>query len=189
MTDETTTSEDTMTTETTATDPASLSDALTRAAKATGATVTPIGEATPRNRTRKAAADKPARSRAAQKHGQDADRTETNADKVNVINEAAEQATETVDQAIEAAAYDTQVAEYKRAIELRKQGARGKGVKITDPELVEWAAKAATARPLLAGYQQLEIAYWIDRLALNRDRFMKAWEPTGIPFRKKDRTV
>lgn len=66
-----------------------------------------------------------------------------------------------------------------RGVEARKVaaklGKRGPGKKITDDDLVKYCVKVAKAHPETTASDELEQAYWVEKLAVNRDRFYRAW--------------
>lgn len=65
--------------------------------------------------------------------------------------------------------------EYAKAVEAKKAGKRGKGKTLTDDELDAYIRKAHEARPAAFSAEQLEIAYWVDGIALSRARWVAAW--------------
>lgn len=68
-----------------------------------------------------------------------------------------------------------------RGVQARKEadrlGKRGPGRKVTDAELIEYAAKVRKAHPETNASDELEYAYWIEKLAISSwTRWEKAWE-------------
>lgn len=76
---------------------------------------------------------------------------------------------------------------YRQAMNLKKNTKRGKGVKVTDAELVERAEAVMASRPGAFCLHEQEIAYWVDGLALTDDRWKAAWATAGGTFEKAPR--
>lgn len=68
--------------------------------------------------------------------------------------------------------------EYAKAMEAKKAGKRGAGRKVTDDELADHVRKVRATHPDWQRNEALEIAYWLDGLALTRARWNQAWEAT-----------
>lgn len=64
---------------------------------------------------------------------------------------------------------------YAAAMAAKKAGKRGAGTKVTDAELVAYIAQARQERPDATGNQELEVAYWVAKLAITRSRWNAAW--------------
>lgn len=64
---------------------------------------------------------------------------------------------------------------YKEALAVKRAGPRGKGRQISDDELLAWIEKARNERPDVPPLHQVEIAYWLEGIAIGRHRFLAAW--------------
>lgn len=63
----------------------------------------------------------------------------------------------------------------QQATAVAKLGRRGPGRKLTDEELLAYVAGVKQAHPDSSASDELEFAYWIEKLAVTRQRFMAAW--------------
>lgn len=63
----------------------------------------------------------------------------------------------------------------RAASALRRQGPRGPGRRISDEELAVYVAKVKHEHPETSMGIELEYAYWVERMALSRTRWNKAW--------------
>lgn len=63
----------------------------------------------------------------------------------------------------------------KAKAQAQKLGKRGPGRKVSDEELIAYVAKVRSEHPETNASDELEYAYWIEKLAVNRDRFNRAW--------------
>lgn len=66
-------------------------------------------------------------------------------------------------------------AEYQAAMQKKAAGKRGRGTKLTDEALAAHVATMRQAHPEYERNEGLEIAYWLDGLAVTRDRWATAW--------------
>lgn len=58
---------------------------------------------------------------------------------------------------------------------VKKAGKRGPGKRVTDAELAAVISDLGKAHPDLSRAQMLEVAYWVNGLALTRARWDAAW--------------
>jgi hypothetical protein len=74
-------------------------------------------------------------------------------------------------------------ARYTEALAVKKANPkRGAGIKVTDEQLAEYVAKVRTEHPTAVAAQELEFAYYVEKLAVTRARWSAAWaaaEPTS----------
>jgi hypothetical protein len=65
---------------------------------------------------------------------------------------------------------------YAKAVDRKRKGKRGPGRKMTDDEMVGYIKAIRKAHPETTAPREQEIAYWVEGIALTRDRFRAAWE-------------
>jgi hypothetical protein len=65
---------------------------------------------------------------------------------------------------------------YAEAMAAKKAGPRGAGTKVSDDELDAYVAKVLQADPEAERNEELEVAYWLEKLAMSRPRWVAAWE-------------
>jgi hypothetical protein len=70
---------------------------------------------------------------------------------------------------------------YLAALATKKAGARGKGLKVSEDELVAYVRGVREANPAAVQNQELEVAYWLERFAVSRSRWVAAWADAGRP--------
>lgn len=62
----------------------------------------------------------------------------------------------------------------------------GKGLPISEPSLAEYITGVLAADPEAVCSQELEVAYWLENLALSRGRWNAAWQAVAAPTAAKE---
>lgn len=62
------------------------------------------------------------------------------------------------------------------ALKAAAKNKRGAGTKISEDDLVAYVRKVRADHPTSSREDELEVAYWVEQLAVSRQRFYAAWE-------------
>jgi hypothetical protein len=65
---------------------------------------------------------------------------------------------------------------YRQAVDRKRQGPRGPGIKVTDDEYRAHLVTLNAEHPGLTGVQAQEVAHWVLGLAVSKGRTLKLWE-------------
>jgi len=64
------------------------------------------------------------------------------------------------------------------AVKSEKGGVRGPGKRLTEAEMLKYIRKVRAKRPDTSAVDEMEIAYWLEGIALSRTRWMQLWAAT-----------